>query len=58
MVGSLGAHIEWLWGAQLVLTDVTLDDLWKLDLKKLHSWECVIENTAGAHPALIANRCL
>lgn len=40
----------WLLGGtvELLLTDVTLDDLWKLDLKKLHGWECVIENTAGA----------
>jgi len=34
--------------AQLVLNDVTLDDLWRLDLKKLHGWECINENTAGA----------
>ena len=39
---------------QLVLTDVALDDLWRLELKKLHGWECVIENTAGAHPLVEA----
>lgn len=40
----------WLLGGtvELVLTDVTLDDLWALDLKKLHGWDCVLQNTAGA----------
>jgi hypothetical protein len=28
-------------------TDVTLDDLWALDLQKLSGWRCVKENTAG-----------
>ena len=35
---------------QLVLTDVTLDDLWRLDLKKLQGWECINDNTAGPSP--------
>lgn len=33
--------------AQISLTDVTLDDIWKLDLNKLDGWTCVKENTAG-----------
>lgn len=33
--------------AQIALNDVTLDDLWQLDLKKLGGWRCVRENTAG-----------
>lgn len=28
-------------------TDVTLDDLWSLDLSKLNGWRCVKENTEG-----------
>jgi hypothetical protein len=32
---------------QVALNDVTLDDLWYLDLKKLDGWRCVKENTAG-----------
>ena len=32
---------------QVALNDVTLDDLWSLDLKKLDGWRCVKENTAG-----------
>jgi hypothetical protein len=27
--------------------DVTLDDIWKLDLIKLDGWTCVKENTVG-----------
>lgn len=27
--------------------DVTLDDLWKLDLAKLDGWHCIRENTQG-----------
>ena len=33
--------------AQVAHTDVTLDDLWALDLQKLAGWRCVQENTAG-----------
>jgi hypothetical protein len=33
--------------SQVALNDVTLDDLWSLDLKKLDGWRCVKENTAG-----------
>ena len=32
---------------QISLADVTLDDIWKLDLNKLDGWTCVKENTAG-----------
>ena len=32
---------------QISLTDVTLDDIWKLDLNKLDGWTCVKENSAG-----------
>ena len=34
-------------GSQVAHTDVTLDDLWLLDLQKLQGWRCVKENTAG-----------
>ncbi len=27
--------------------DVTLDDIWRLDLAKLDGWQCVQENTQG-----------
>lgn len=30
------------------LLQVTLDDMWKLDLNKLNGWTCVKDNTAGA----------
>ncbi len=33
--------------AQVEHTDVTLDDLWALDLAKLDGWRCVRANTAG-----------
>lgn len=33
--------------SQISLSDVTLDDIWKLDLNKLDGWVCVKENTAG-----------
>ena len=32
---------------QVAHTDVTLDDIWTLDLIKLNGWQCVKENTAG-----------
>ena len=32
---------------QIALDDVTLDDLWSLDLNKLDGWHCVKENTSG-----------
>ncbi len=32
---------------QIALNDITLDDLWTIDLKKLDGWRCVQENTAG-----------
>ena len=37
---------EW-YGVQVAHTDVTLDDIWSLDLIKLNGWQCVKENTAG-----------
>ena len=33
--------------SQIETKDVTLDDVWSLDLAKLDSWRCVRENTAG-----------
>lgn len=32
---------------QVAHTDITLDDMWKLDLAKLDGWSCVRANTAG-----------
>ena len=32
---------------QIALDDVTLDDIWCLDLNKLDGWKCVKENTSG-----------
>ena len=32
---------------QIALDDVTLDDIWSLDLNKLDGWTCVKENTSG-----------
>ena len=32
---------------QVAHTDVTLDDLWSLDLTKLNGWRCIKENTEG-----------
>lgn len=32
---------------QIALDDISLDDLWALDLNKLDGWRCVKENTAG-----------
>ena len=32
---------------QIAHTDVTLDDIWSLDLVKLNGWQIVGENTAG-----------
>jgi len=32
---------------QIAHTDVTLDDIWSLDLAKLNGWQSVSENTAG-----------
>ena len=32
---------------QVAHTDVTLDDLWSLDLARLDGWRCVRANTAG-----------
>ena len=34
-------------GAQVAHTDITLDDLWALDLAKLDGWVCIQPNTAG-----------
>ncbi len=34
-------------GTQVAHTDVTLDDVWSLDLMKLNGWRCVKENTEG-----------
>ena len=31
-------------------TDISLDDVWKLDLKKLDGWQCLAANSAGLHP--------
>mmetsp|Transcript_19719 Transcript_19719/g.59590 ORF Transcript_19719/g.59590 Transcript_19719/m.59590 type:complete len:540 (-) Transcript_19719:140-1759(-) len=47
---AISGDTLWLQGGvvELVLNDVTLDDLWRLDLKKLHGWECINDNTAGA----------
>lgn len=32
---------------QIALDDVTLDDIWCLDLNKFDGWKCVKENTSG-----------
>lgn len=32
---------------QIALDDVTLDDIWCVDLNKLDGWKCVKENTSG-----------
>lgn len=32
---------------QIALDDISLDDLWALDLNKLDGWRCVKENTTG-----------
>ncbi len=32
---------------QIALDDISLDDLWALDLNKLDGWHCVKENTTG-----------
>ena len=32
---------------QVAHTDVTLDDIWSLDLIKLNGWRSIKENTAG-----------
>ena len=32
---------------QIALDDVSLDDMWTLDLNKLDGWHCVKENTTG-----------
>ena len=33
--------------AQIALDDISLDDLWALDLNKLDGWRCIKENTTG-----------
>ena len=33
---------------QVAHTDITLDDLWALDLAKLDGWKCLAANSAGA----------
>ncbi|DBA67583.1 TPA: hypothetical protein ACH3X2_001852 [Trebouxia sp. C0005] len=39
----------WLFGGtvEIALDDVSLDDLWALDLNKLDGWRCIKENTSG-----------
>lgn len=32
---------------QIALDDISLDDLWALDLNKLDGWRCIKENTTG-----------
>lgn len=32
---------------QIALDDVSLDDIWSLDLNKLDGWTCVKENSSG-----------
>ena len=32
---------------QIALDDVSLDDLWALDLNRLDGWRCIKENTTG-----------
>ena len=34
-------------GWQVAHTDITLDDLWALDLSRLDGWKCLQPNTAG-----------
>ena len=51
------AHCSLMWGCHFLIsmpvvtqvahTDVTLDDVWSLDLVKLNGWRCVKENTEG-----------
>ena len=35
---------------QIAHTDVTLDDVWTLDLAKLDGWHCLAANSAGGAP--------
>ena len=35
------------WVLQIATDDISLDDLWALDLNKLDGWRCVKENTTG-----------
>mmetsp|Transcript_2540 Transcript_2540/g.7716 ORF Transcript_2540/g.7716 Transcript_2540/m.7716 type:complete len:212 (+) Transcript_2540:138-773(+) len=39
----------WLWGGMVEIghTDVTLDDMWCLNLNKLDCWQCMKENSSG-----------
>ena len=39
----------WLWGGMVEIghTDVTLDDMWCLDLNKLDCRQCMKENSSG-----------
>ena len=40
--------VSWIDGvAQIALDDISLDDLWALDLNKLDGWRCIKENTTG-----------
>lgn len=32
---------------QITSNDISLDDLWALDLAKLDGWRCIKENTSG-----------
>ena len=32
---------------QITSNDISLDDLWALDLTKLDGWRCIKENTSG-----------
>lgn len=32
---------------QIALDDISLDDMWSLDLNKLDGWQCIKENTTG-----------
>ncbi|KAL0055849.1 hypothetical protein WJX82_005035 [Trebouxia sp. C0006] len=48
MVAVVGNTL-WLFGGtvEIALDDISLDDLWALDLNKLDGWHCVKENTTG-----------
>lgn len=39
----------WLYGGtvEIALDDVSLDDMWTLDLNKLDGWKCIKPNTTG-----------
>ncbi|EIE25653.1 galactose oxidase [Coccomyxa subellipsoidea C-169] len=48
MMAVVGNTLWMLGGVvEVAHTDVTLDDMWSLDLTKLNGWRCIKENTEG-----------